>query len=107
MLTPEEIKKLIEIAKPDGFEYRGERGIYFFAHTYKVTSGTFKRVVYPLFLQRCRQGVNREFDKGEYTINLEDGYVEVMKGRDVGYRQVESDQRLEEALRYILEQMEG
>ena len=117
MLTPDEIKKLIEIAKPEEFNcYEDIDGLTLVIGIKHETlfidnNMVLEEVFYPLFLQRCIEGINRKSLNGntwtyiETTINQ----IVVFDGEE-SYKPFEDnsiDQAKEEALRYILEQMEG
>lgn len=117
MLTPDEIKKLIEIAKPYGFighekscsSYTIEYLKSAFEIEYDTLKGSANREVYELFLQRCRQGVNRSLKTKPFKIysltetlfimNI-DIHLCIQEYKD-------TDEGLEEALRYILEKTDG
>ena len=69
MLTPEQIKKLIEIAKPDGFRFTlsgdSKLGGGYMEYMEQPCSvfGLYmpESIMYPLFLQKCIEGINRSY----------------------------------------------
>ena len=122
MLTAEQIEKLIEIAKPDGFSFDNNYSILILPNNkcYKII-GTYTfecvpdydSVYYPLFLQKCIEGVNKI--EGYFAQQMKDCIIVIMEindsiidSTDYDFKDYNSiDQAKEQALIYMLDQLEG
>lgn len=116
-LTPEEIRRCIEDFKPEGFEYvssmqNGRYGqIKYLNDFFYLQSVTWMKTLYPLFLTRCIEGINKII-KDVAIVTFWDG-----KGwwcYDCGLDRFDlpmtvyatPDQAKEQAIKYILDHTE-
>ena len=122
MLTPEQIKKLIEIAKPEGFNcYEDIDGLTLVIGIRHETlfidnNMVLEEVFYPLFLQKCIEGVNRGYRdniQDRYFIDTDAESIDVWDEDDRTYPFCGNfrdygtiDQAKEQALIYILDNIQ-
>jgi hypothetical protein len=137
MLTPTQIKKLIKIAKPEGFEYielNPDKFPHPINHPFAVVWHEDINIIrcarefndsnmvqyflsektYSLFLQRCIEGINRanpeyiQIAQCGYSVQvLTDGNRDVLLNIYLTHRNnISIDQAKEQALIYILEELE-
>jgi len=117
MLTPEQIKKLIEIANPESFSYHeSPSGNSKFDNLkagteyYYFDSSILMDLAYPLFLQRCIEGINNAYSvlgTSDYWIEQDYSEIKVVNYRyEDKYANIEIGDGIieakEKALRYIL-----
>lgn len=103
MLTVEEIKKTVEVLRPEGFEIikRGYQGFYLYLDSeHVVMKKNLKEIwslsLFDLFLDRCIQAVNK--NRWPRRINQMDGEIDVfhMAG-SIGFLHDKSTEGIREA----------
>ena len=105
------IKWLVNYA--EGFDLREKRdkSIYIWYRDFSIitTADYYKWFIYPLLLQRAKTGWNKECNSGERILevvgNTSERYLKYGKYQNIiDLGQIEDDEALEQALKYIYEQ---
>ena len=122
VITPEQIKKLFEIAKPDRFEYVEATGKV--PKCLKDPENRYilidlelnKSMSYRLFLQGCIEGINRNYRdniQDRFFINTDPESMDIWDNDDrkiafyVNFEEYQTiDQAKEQALIYILDNIQ-